>query len=363
MTEYKMPTREQNSNKGTFGKVLNFSGSKNYIGAAYLSTVSILKTGGGFAALATEKDIIKSVSTLLPEAVYLSRKEGLKDIKNFSVILIGCGLGLERKSVNLFKKVIKSISNSNAPTIIDADGLNILSKNNLKLPRNTIITPHPLEAARLLGVNLEEILSTFNTYMISVKNHDVDENEIISRFDNYLALQNEVSNLIDSYINRVNNSDIFDPNTGANEIVVQFCNMNLALADTLMFINSELDNLEINKDADLKFSMIDLYLNIVLTTLDDTTLDINGLQVIRNEINLTTINNFFELENSIIITPSNTTNFESDNNNFILHYENVDKVNFAENFADNINRINIYSDNLSETEKAIFYFKAIYNLL
>ncbi len=159
MQEYKMPTRKQNSNKGTFGKVLNFSGSKNYIGAAYLSTVSVLKTGGGFAALATEKDIIKSVSTLLPEAVYLSRKEGLKDIKNFSVILIGCGLGLERKSVNLFKKVIKSISNYNTPTIIDADGLNILSKNNLKLPKNTIITPHPLEAARLLGVNLEEILS------------------------------------------------------------------------------------------------------------------------------------------------------------------------------------------------------------
>ena len=49
---YKMPIRAQNSNKGTFGKVLNFAGSKNYIGAAYLSTVSILKCGGGFAALA-----------------------------------------------------------------------------------------------------------------------------------------------------------------------------------------------------------------------------------------------------------------------------------------------------------------------
>ena len=57
---YKMPIRAQNSNKGTFGKVLNFAGSKNYIGAAYLSTVSILKCGGGFAALATEKDIIHS---------------------------------------------------------------------------------------------------------------------------------------------------------------------------------------------------------------------------------------------------------------------------------------------------------------
>ncbi len=170
MTEYKMPVREENSNKGTFGKVLNFSGSKNYIGAAYLSTVSILKAGGGFAALATEKDIIKSVSTLLPEAVYLSRKEGLNKIKDFSVILIGCGLGLERKSKNLFKKIIKSLQNFETPTIIDADGLNILSELYQKSDKeillyaqnkkkSLIITPHPLEAARLLGIKLEEILA------------------------------------------------------------------------------------------------------------------------------------------------------------------------------------------------------------
>ena len=159
MTDYKMPERKQNSNKGTFGKVLNFSGSKNYIGAAYLSTVSVLKTGGGFAALASEKDIIRSVSALLPEAVYLSRKEGVKQINNFSVVLIGCGLGLEKKSKDLFKKVINKINNTQIPTVIDADGLNILSRINIKLPPNTIITPHPLEAARLLGVNLEEVLS------------------------------------------------------------------------------------------------------------------------------------------------------------------------------------------------------------
>ena len=170
MIEYKMPEREQNSNKGTFGKVLNFSGSKNYIGAAYLSTVSILKTGGGFAALATENDIIKSVSALLPEAVYLSRKDGLNQLGSFSVILIGCGLGLERKSVNLFKKVIKAIQGSNVPTVIDADGLNILAelykkkdKEILKYACNSkkllIITPHPMEAARLLGMNLNNVLA------------------------------------------------------------------------------------------------------------------------------------------------------------------------------------------------------------
>lgn len=159
MPEYIMPEREQNSNKGTFGKVLNFCGSKNYIGASYLSTVSSLKVGAGFSALASTKDVIKSVSTLLPEAVYYERKEGLKQVKDFSVILIGCGLGLEPCSFELFKKVIKKLSQTQIPTVIDADGLNILSKINIKLPQNTILTPHPKEASRLLGCPLEDILS------------------------------------------------------------------------------------------------------------------------------------------------------------------------------------------------------------
>jgi len=157
MQKYSMPDREQNSNKGTFGKVLNFAGSKNYIGAAYLSTVSILKVGAGFAALATEKEIIRSVSALLPESVYLSRKEGLNRLKEFSVVLIGCGLG---KEAGLFKKVLGELEKHPKPAVIDADGLNILS--GLKphyLPPDLIITPHPLEAARLLGIKLEDILA------------------------------------------------------------------------------------------------------------------------------------------------------------------------------------------------------------
>lgn len=151
-----MPERKQDSHKGTFGKVLNFSGSKNYIGASYLSTLAILKSGAGFTALASEKDIIKAVSSMLPEAVYLSRKEGLKNIKDFSVILFGCGIGLERKSYNLFKKVVKNAGKT--PFILDADGLNILSKTNILLPENSVITPHPLEASRLLGISVEDIL-------------------------------------------------------------------------------------------------------------------------------------------------------------------------------------------------------------
>lgn len=148
-----MPPREQNSNKGTFGKVLNVCGSRDYIGAAYLATVSSLKIGAGFSALYSTSDVIKSVSALLPEAVYLRK---FPNVDNFSVVLIGCGLG---NHVSLFKKVIKKLQDKDIPVIIDADGLNILSKLKINLPKNLIITPHPLEAARLLGVSLEDVLN------------------------------------------------------------------------------------------------------------------------------------------------------------------------------------------------------------
>jgi len=156
MSEYKMPIREQNSNKGTFGKVLNFAGSKNYIGAAYLSSLSALKIGCGYVALATEKEVINSVSKFLPEAVYLSRKEGLKNINSYTACIIGCGLSQSRTAIQLFKNVVEEVK---IPLIIDADGLNILSKIKIQLPNNLIITPHPMEAARLLDVKINDILS------------------------------------------------------------------------------------------------------------------------------------------------------------------------------------------------------------
>lgn len=160
MQEFKMPVREQNSHKGTFGKVLNFCGSKNYIGAAYLSTKSSLKVGAGLSALASEKQIISSVSALLPEAIYLTRKEGLDKINDFSVVLIGCGLGQGIGAKNLLKKVLKRTKNK--PLIIDADGLNLLATITPSQPspsiEGVIVTPHPLEASRLLGCSVEQVL-------------------------------------------------------------------------------------------------------------------------------------------------------------------------------------------------------------
>lgn len=164
MNILKMPTREQDSNKGTFGKVLNFSGSDNYIGAAYLSTLSSLKIGAGLSALASTEKVIASVSTILPEAVFLTRQEGLKKLNNYTTILIGCGLGLNSASDKYFTQIMQQLQKETMPVVIDADGLNLLakftpSKLSSSEERVLVLTPHPMEASRLLECSLEEVLN------------------------------------------------------------------------------------------------------------------------------------------------------------------------------------------------------------
>lgn len=153
----KLPERSENSNKGTFGKILNVSGSEYMTGAAYLSSVSALKIGAGYIELASHDNALKVTASLAPEIVLAPINKIPEIIKNSTVLLIGCGLSTTIEAVNLFKNTISSAKN--LPTVIDADGLNILSKNDIKLPTNTILTPHPKEASRLLNCSLDEILS------------------------------------------------------------------------------------------------------------------------------------------------------------------------------------------------------------
>ncbi len=62
-----LPKRAQNSNKGTFGTVLNFAGSMYYPGAAYLSSIAALRTGCGLVRLASESNVIQTVASMTPD--------------------------------------------------------------------------------------------------------------------------------------------------------------------------------------------------------------------------------------------------------------------------------------------------------
>ena len=163
-----MPIRPNNSNKGTFGKILNIAGSKYMPGAAYLSSISALKVGAGYVELASNEGTLQTIAKLAPEIVLIPLSDIKNVIKGADVISIGCGLTISKDSSEIFKYVVKNTNNH--PLIIDADGLNILSNNYVKLNKKTVLTPHPKEASRLLNCDIKEILTDAKKAAVEISN-------------------------------------------------------------------------------------------------------------------------------------------------------------------------------------------------
>ncbi len=155
---FKMPIRPENSHKGTFGKVLNISGSDYMTGAAYLSSLAALKVGCGYVTLCAEDKVIQAVASQTPNIVFAPITDWKNQLKTADVLLFGCGLSVCNNTKYLFHQIFDE--DINIPVLVDADGLNLLSEYFPKnLPEYLILTPHPKEASRLLEVNLEDILN------------------------------------------------------------------------------------------------------------------------------------------------------------------------------------------------------------
>lgn len=162
-----LPKRDDNSNKGSFGKILNIAGSRLFSGAAFLSSKSALRIGAGYVSLACPDEIISRIAPALPEITYLPLKSNsvgsindeniIEEIHNYDVISVGCGLTTCEDTQKFLISFLKQI-NDRQKLIVDADGLNILAlhRNELSL-KNTIITPHPKELSRLLNISLAEV--------------------------------------------------------------------------------------------------------------------------------------------------------------------------------------------------------------
>lgn len=163
--------RPYNSHKGNFGHLLIVAGSYRMPGAAVLAANAAVNTGAGLVTVAFPKSAYSAISSKLTEPLLLpldDNKNGrlaktaigelLKASESANAILIGCGLGADDETEFIVKELIKSVK---CPIIIDADGINIVSKNIdiLKEARSEIIlTPHPGEMSRLTGISIEEIL-------------------------------------------------------------------------------------------------------------------------------------------------------------------------------------------------------------
>jgi ADP-dependent NAD(P)H-hydrate dehydratase len=147
---------DSHTHKGIQGHALIIAGSYGKIGAAVLSSKACLKTGCGLVTAYVPECGYQILQISNPEVMTLT-DEKEKYISNISfdiepqAIAIGPGLGQETETKKAVHDFIKT---NKVPLVIDADALNILSKNKdwlALLQPKTILTPHPKELERLIG--------------------------------------------------------------------------------------------------------------------------------------------------------------------------------------------------------------------
>ena len=156
--------RERYSNKGTFGHALLLVGSYGKMGAAVLSARACLRSGVGLLTVQVPRCGYGIIQTSVPEAMCLPDghqnvltgvpDQGSGELEgpppsDYTAVGIGPGIGKAPETLAMLKKLLPTLKN---PIVVDADALNLLSENRDlldKLPKNSILTPHPKEFERL----------------------------------------------------------------------------------------------------------------------------------------------------------------------------------------------------------------------
>ncbi len=164
------PLRIAEAHKNYYGKVFIFGGVPGFTGASVMAAQAALRAGCGYACVLPRIELMAVYTLKLTEALSLAIPElprtGKPDAKallhllsDASAVLIGPGLGRDDYALQLLKIVLKNVE---APLVVDADGINLISENPDLLKylsrQNILLTPHWGEFARLTGVATFDLL-------------------------------------------------------------------------------------------------------------------------------------------------------------------------------------------------------------
>ncbi|MBK8978504.1 MAG: NAD(P)H-hydrate dehydratase [Planctomycetes bacterium] len=147
----RLPPRDAQAHKGSFGTVLCVAGSRGMLGAAILAARGALRGGAGLVRAALPGASLDAFTVAVPAATTLDRDalgaEALLD--GATAVVAGPGLGQRDAEAMLLRDVLARCA---VPMVLDADALNLHAPLRGSLPTRapTIVTPHPGEAARLL---------------------------------------------------------------------------------------------------------------------------------------------------------------------------------------------------------------------
>ena len=160
-----LPLRTREAHKGTFGHVLLVAGSEGMAGAACLAAGAALRAGAGLVTAACPSAVLMPMQVNVPCAMAKPVSQGTyialdaapaleRLAKGKQALAIGPGLGTDEETW----AAIEALVMSDLPKVIDADALNLLARHGGAVGRNTVLTPHPGEMARLCGVSTREIV-------------------------------------------------------------------------------------------------------------------------------------------------------------------------------------------------------------
>ena len=167
-----MGERPLNGHKGTFGTALIAAGSYRYWGAPYLAAKAAYRAGAGLVALAVPTAIRATIAGQIPEATFPLIPDAqvlsaasipVLQATKASALLIGPGLDHADELMTFLLPAKETLP----PLVIDADGLNVLAHMPHwpeQLPPHTILTPHPGEMARLMGIPFAELQKDGSCY-------------------------------------------------------------------------------------------------------------------------------------------------------------------------------------------------------
>lgn len=149
-----LPNRSKFTHKNEVGRLQIIAGSKGKIGAAVLCSRAAFRAGVGLVNVQVPKCGVNVLQTTIPEAMVIEdeHENFISDIKMTNdTIAIGPGIGTDEKSLNAFLRLLDGY---NKPMVVDADAINMLAKDQsllMKMPKDSILTPHVGEFKRLVG--------------------------------------------------------------------------------------------------------------------------------------------------------------------------------------------------------------------
>lgn len=220
------------TNKGSFGTVAIVGGNVGMHGALYLAGRAAMLLGSGKVVLASLDENF-ATDILMPELMQARPKDVLKNLNEYSVIVVGPGFGRDERALKFLTKLINM--KPEAKLIFDADALNLISENmslhqGFKTIMNKIITPHPGEAGRLLKIS---------TTAVS-QNRIKAINNLKAQYNAVTLLKGAGSLIEDNdfiYVNMTGNSALSGAGQGDTlcGIVAAFVAQGLKLSDALRF--------------------------------------------------------------------------------------------------------------------------------